>query len=79
MMRAEIRLCESGLSEFLSRTLKPETEREIPRTEVGVDIQGDDLVISIAAEDVNALRAALNSYVRWLKLALDTEKTLGGT
>lgn len=78
MMRAEIRMTDCGRSEFLARTLKPETVREIPRTKVEVDAEGDRLLINVAAEDVNALRAALNSYIRWLKLALDTEEIVGG-
>jgi len=78
MMRAEIRMKEFGRPEFLAETLKPETSRDIPRTKVEVDVVDGELVIGVSAEDVNALRAALNSYLRWLKLALDTENTVGG-
>ncbi len=78
MMRATIRVSEPGRSDFLAKTLKPETVRSIPRTSVEVDVEGDELVVNVMAEDVNALRAALNSYLRWIKLALDTEETVGG-
>lgn len=78
MMRAEIKMKEFGRPEFLVETLKPETIRDIPRTKVEVDVRDGELVIDVSAEDVNALRAALNSYLRWLKLALDTERTVGG-
>jgi KEOPS complex subunit Pcc1 len=78
MMRAEIRMSECDSSEFLVRILRPETRREIPRTEVDLNVRENDLVITVRAEDVNALRAALNSYMRWLKLALDTGRTVGG-
>ena len=78
MMRASINIQEPGRSEFLAKTLKPETVRSIPRTSVDVDVEDGELVIRVMAEDVNALRAALNSYIRWIKLALDTEKTVGG-
>jgi len=78
MMRAEITLSDCGATDLLAGALRPETERDIPRTSVVVETVGDKLVIRMEAEDVNALRAALNSYSRWLKLALDTEEAIGG-
>lgn len=79
MMRAEIRMVECDRSDFLAETLKPETTSDIPRTKVDVEVEDGELVIRVMAEDANALRAALNSYIRWLKLALDTEEMIGGT
>ncbi len=55
--------------------LSVESNREIPRTKV--EISGEEyLEIRILAEDLHALRAALNSYMRWLKLAIEVEEVI---
>jgi KEOPS complex subunit Pcc1 len=79
MMRAEIRMLECKHSDLLIQTLKPETATDLPRTKVEIGTEEGGLVIRVMAEDATALRAALNSYIRWLKLALDTEEVIGGT
>ena len=63
----EIRCDETAL---LKESLAPETERAIPRTAVTVMDIGDVLQIDIEASDVNALRAAINSYLRWVSVGL---------
>ncbi len=54
------------------RSLAPEAGREIPRSRVSVR-GGEVAEVVIEAEDVSALRAALNSYLRWAQVALDVE------
>lgn len=61
--------------ERIRRALSVESNREIPRTKVEVR-GGDALEIKILAEDLHALRAALNSYMRWLKLAMEVEEVI---
>ena len=52
----------------------PESEREIQRTSVSVITEEKWLMLSITAEDTTSLRAAINSYMRWIKVAMDTTK-----
>lgn len=47
--------------------LKPEAEEGMKRVEI--DISLDSSEIQIEAEDSRALRAALNSYLRWLDIS----------
>lgn len=54
-------------------SLKPETGREIPRTRFRIWTDEKGLSLVVEAEDTSALRAALNSYCRWIEVA---EKTL---
>ncbi len=68
MRRAEIVLT-GGNAELVQKALAPETGREIPRTKVSVLKDGERTTLTIEAEDTSALRAALNSYVRWAALA----------
>ncbi len=79
MMRAEIRLGDCPDLEILKKSLAPETVSDISRTEVEVVIAEADgeLVITIRSEDLSSLRAALNSYLRWLKLAMETNELAG--
>ena len=55
----------------LRASLSPEAGREIPRSRVTVGGEGSVAEIVVEAEDAAALRAALNSYLRWAQVALD--------
>ncbi|HUL38996.1 MAG TPA: KEOPS complex subunit Pcc1 [Methanomassiliicoccales archaeon] len=57
--------------------ISPEAGREIPRTKVQADLEGDRMVLRIEARDLPALRAALNSYLRWIKIAEDMNRMAG--
>jgi len=56
----------------IAQSLAPETARTIPRTKVDIREGPESVCIEIAADDVNALRAAVNSYLRWITVSLDT-------
>ena len=66
------------IPETLLRALGPELGREIPRTNVDGRIENGRLVLSIEATDISALRAALNSYLRWIKITKDMIEITGG-
>jgi len=51
--------------------LKPEASRELPRAQAKVWTEGKILHLEIQAEDAISLRAAVNSYLRWVKVAAD--------
>ena len=68
MRRTEIRV-EGDDAAILRKALAPEAGREIPGTTVWVSGRGRSLVLRIEAEDTGALRAALNSYLRWADVA----------
>jgi KEOPS complex subunit Pcc1 len=51
--------------------LKPESSRELPRAQAKVWTEGKTLHLEIQAEDAISLRAAVNSYMRWVKVAAD--------
>jgi tRNA threonylcarbamoyladenosine modification (KEOPS) complex Pcc1 subunit len=46
--------------------------RKIPRTEVNLEEDENSINLEIIAQDINALRAAMNSYLRWMKVSIDT-------
>ena len=69
-MRAVITFEGSG-ARVVRDALSPEAGRDVPRTQVSVGGEGDRVEIVVEAEETSALRAALNSYLRWAQVALD--------
>ena len=61
-------------AEVIAGSLSPELGEKIPRTEISVERRGNEIIVRIEAEDQNALRAALNSYIRWMNVAEETAK-----
>jgi len=56
------------LLDAVKTALIPEVESpSSERSRTGVSIQGNELVIETVASDTTALRASLNSYLRWVQ------------
>ncbi len=66
----------NNANEEIYRAMNVESHREIPRTEVRLSFQNKELDIDIHARDIHALRAAMNSYLRWLNLLLEIEEVI---
>lgn len=66
MHRAYIYL--PGEDREIYEALRVEAGREIPRTKVNIE-KNEEIIIEIIAEDTHALRAAINSYLRWIELS----------
>jgi len=76
-MRAGINVHCEGKAKLIADALRPEME-VTERTMVEILAEGDELMINIQAEDVVSLRAAINSYLRWAKLAIDSQNAIIG-
>ena len=74
-MRATVTFRGPG-ARIVRSSLSPEAGREIPRSRVRVRGEEDVAEVLIEAEDTSALRAALNSYLRWAQVALDVQGTV---
>ncbi|HDM67387.1 MAG TPA: hypothetical protein ENG62_03260 [Thermoplasmatales archaeon] len=61
-------------AEVIASALTPETGREIPRTEVELERKGRVITLIISAPEVPPLRAACNSYLRWIQTALSVSE-----
>lgn len=51
-------------------SLQPEAGRDVPKAKVALVAARNRLTVTIVAEDTSALRAAVNSYLRWADVAL---------
>jgi len=62
--------------ETLLKALLPETKKPATsRSKVNIRSEGKKLIIKVEAKDTSALRATLNSYLRWAALVRDTYET----
>ena len=60
------------LAKIIEGSLRPEVEDPVSqRSIVSVQAENDQVKISVKATDLAALRAALNSYLRWVKAIQD--------
>ena len=70
-----LELASERLAETLLTALAPETKRPTTsRSRVQLEGKGKRLTIRIEANDTSALRATLNSYLRWVALIRNTYK-----
>jgi len=54
--------------------LSPEITHKIPKSSVSISQNDARLGLSIEADDLSSLRAACNSYLRWIQTALAVEE-----
>jgi len=60
----------------VTESLKPEITHKIPKTSAMAFLSSKTLNLEIEAKDVSSLRAACNSYLRWINTALNVKKTI---
>ncbi len=62
----------------LMDALTPEIKRQVGmRSKVAIAANGLSLVLNVEAEDTVALRAALNTYLRWVNSTLNVLEKIG--
>jgi tRNA threonylcarbamoyladenosine modification (KEOPS) complex Pcc1 subunit len=63
--------------EMVTKALKPETKKPATsRSMVRIEKDGEFLVLKTVAGDTVALRAALNTYLRWINSAVKVSEIL---
>jgi len=67
----------TGNADVILSTLSPEAGRELPRTETNIFRDEDTVTIKVLAKDASAMRAALNSYLGWIRITEDIRKMSG--
>jgi len=68
-----VHLPQGPLATWLERALGPEASREVPRARASVRRAAGTIVeVVITARDTGAVRAAMNTYLGWVHLALAT-------
>ncbi len=68
--RLEVRCRDAASADRLYRVLAPESAREVPRARAALDAPtAETVVLRIEARDTGALRAAVQTFLGWVKLA----------
>lgn len=68
----------SDVAGVVFRSLEPETRVSVGwRSRVRVGVRGRVLVLRFEADDASALRAVLNSYLRWVAMLMKALGCLG--
>lgn len=65
-----------GEAKIIAESLGPEIKHKIPKTNVKVSLSKKTFSLKIKAKDISSLRAACNSYLRWINTALSVKKTV---
>lgn len=63
-------------AEIIAEALDPEIKNKIPKTKIEVSINDKSFILDIKAKDVSSLRAACNSYLRWINTALSVNNAV---
>lgn len=60
-------------AQIIADALAPEASQKIPKSSVVISVEVAILKLKIGAEDVSSLRAACNSYLRWIQTAISVQ------
>ena len=63
-------------AEIIYNSVNPEVKHKIPKTKINIKLNGKTLNLKIEAKDTSSLRAACNSYLKWINTALSVKKQL---
>jgi len=58
----------------IASSLRPEAERSLPRTETKIAWADGSTTLTVTASDISAMRAALNSYLAFIRVTEDIGK-----
>jgi tRNA threonylcarbamoyladenosine modification (KEOPS) complex Pcc1 subunit len=58
----------------VAQSLSPEIQHKIPKSNIIFSVDKKTLEVTIESEDVSSLRAACNSYLRWIQTALSVKQ-----
>ena len=60
----------------LLEALRPEIKKFSHRSKVDLDREGLKIVVRVESKDTTALRATLNTYLRWINSTIDSLEVL---
>ncbi len=61
-------------AEVITSSLDPEIKHKIPKTNVKLEVSEKTVFLEIESIDTSSLRAAINSYLRWIITAINVKK-----
>ena len=61
---------------IVASSLSPEMKHNIPKTSVDLQLHKTTITLAIYADELSSLRAACNSYLRWINTALTVQSVI---
>jgi tRNA threonylcarbamoyladenosine modification (KEOPS) complex Pcc1 subunit len=61
---------------IIAQSLSPEIHHKIPKSNVTFSVDKKTLKVTIKSDDISSLRAACNSYLRWIQTAFAVKKLI---
>lgn len=65
---------DENTAKIIHDSVKPEVVHKIPKTKIETILEKNMVFLEIKAADLSNLRAACNSYIRWIDTAFNVEK-----
>ena len=59
----------SELADHIAQSLKPEIQKDIAQICINLTQKEESLILEFTSHQTNLLRAAINSYIRWIETA----------
>lgn len=63
-------------AQIIAGSLLPELQKNIPHTNIDMTIEEHMIILTIKAKQTTTLRAACNSYIRWIQTAVSVQNSL---
>ena len=61
---------------IVAESLNPEIKHKIPKTNAEVSLNNEIFLLKIEAKEISSLRAACNSYLKWINVVLTVKKII---
>jgi tRNA threonylcarbamoyladenosine modification (KEOPS) complex Pcc1 subunit len=61
---------------IIAQSLSPEIQHKIPKSNVTFSVHEKTLEVTIKSDDISSLRAACNSYLRWIQTAFAVKELI---
>lgn len=65
---------DENIAKIINDSIKPEVVHKIPKTLIETKLENNTFFLNIQAKDLSSLRAACNSYIRWIDTAYKVEQ-----
>ncbi len=59
---------------IILKSLTPEINKDIPKTKIEFKQKKEQIILSITSSQISTLRAACNSYLRWIYTAISVSE-----
>ena len=63
-----------GMVQLIIDSLSPEMKHQMPKADIQLSVKKSILFLKISTDDISTLRAATNSYVRWIETAINVHQ-----